>query len=240
MAVRQPLKGNTNKVYDVINNFNKGIDRKTADDVAVDSSFRELKNFYNSNEGILSKRPAVYNSNLSAFIKAIIDNEYDPSKFNIVTNRFGESKASIIHRLRDFYDTIIQCQTKTNEFALKTITFSLDKIVGFQLLKNNKFMEALQDYETILNGDYSSVVGSSLIEFRCIVVGGGFSTLNNIDKTPALYIARLDIKMEYTTGSGYTVNIEIDSVDPTITDSETRRWLYKPENYEDSFIQPED
>lgn len=240
MAVNQPLKGGTQKIYSVINNFNKGIDKKTADDVAVDSSFRELKNFYNSNEGILSKRPAVYNSNLDEFIKTIIDDEYDSTKFNIVTNRFGESKASIINRLRDFYNTIIKCETKTGEFALKTITFNVDKIIGFQLLKNNKFMEALQDYETIFNGEYSSIVGSSLIEFRCIVVGGGFSTLNNTDKTPALYITRLDIKMEYTTGVGYTVNIEIDSVDPTISNSTNRRWLYRPEKYDDIYIQSED
>ena len=240
MAVNQPLKGDTKKVYSVINNFNRGIDKKTADDVAVDSSFRELKNFYNSNEGILSKRPAVYNSNLDAFIKTIIDDEYDATKFNIVTNRFGESKASLIHRLRDFYNTIIKCETKTGEFALKTITFNVDKIIGFQLLKNNKFMEALQDYETIFKGEYSSVVGSSLIEFRCIIVGGGFSTLNGTDKTPALYITRLDVKMEYTTGVGYTVNIEIDSVDPTISNSTNRRWLYKPENYDDIYIQSED
>ena len=37
MAVEQPLKGGTNKVYSVINNFNKGIDKKTADDVSVET-----------------------------------------------------------------------------------------------------------------------------------------------------------------------------------------------------------
>lgn len=244
MAVNQPLKGSTTKIYSVINNFNKGIDRKTADDVSVDSSFKQLKNFYNSNEGILSKRPAVYDSNLDAFIKAVIDDEYDSTKFNIVTNRFSETKSTILERLTDFYNTVIKCETKTGNFPtvdpVKTITFDVDKIIGFQVLKNNKFLEALQDYETIINGDYSSVVGSSLIEFRCIVVAGGFSKLNNTDKTTALYITRLDLKMEYVTGTGYTVNIEIDSVDPTISNSETRRWLYKPENYTDSYIQEED
>lgn len=240
MAVEQPLKGDTKKRYGVIGDFTRGIDKKTADDVSVDSSFRELKNFYNSNEGILSKRPAVYDSNLDAFIDEIINGDYDTSKFNIVTNRFGETKTQLLARLEDFYDTIIKCQTKTGEYALKTITFDVDKIIGFQILKNNKFMEALQDYKTIIDGDYSSVVGSSLIEFRAIIVAGGFSTLNNTDKTPALYITRLDIKMEYTTGVGYTVYLEIDSVDPTISNSETRRWLYKPENYNNTYIQDED
>lgn len=240
MATRQPLKGNTNKFYDVITNFNKGIDRKTADDVAVDSSFKELKNFYNSNEGILSKRPGVYKIDLDSFIWGIIHGDYDASKFDIVTNRFGDTKATILENLEDFYNTIIGCQTKLKIYDGKQITFTLDKIIGFQILKNNKFLEALQDYETILNGNYSSVVGSSLIEFRALIIGGGFSKINNGSKSPALHITRLEIKMEYTTGVGYTVNIEIDSVDPTITNSENRRWLYRPENYDDNYIQSED
>lgn len=240
MAVNQPLKGSPNKMYGVINNFNKGIDRNTADDVSLDSSFKELKNFYNSNEGILTKRPAVYNSKLSDFIKAIIDDEYTNTKFNIVTNRFEESKATLLSRLEDFYNTVIKCQTKTQEYSLKTITYTVDKIIGLQVLKNNKFLEALQDYEKILNGEYSSLVGSSLIEFNCIIVAGGFSKLNNAEKTPGLYITRLSIKMEYTMNVGYTVNIEMDSVDPTISNSTNRRWLYKPENYNNNFIQDVD
>jgi hypothetical protein len=46
MAVNQTLKGSTNKIYSVITNFNEGIDKQTADDVASDASFKELINFY--------------------------------------------------------------------------------------------------------------------------------------------------------------------------------------------------
>ena len=52
MATRQPLRGTSEKLYDVISNFNKGIDKKTADDVSLDSSFKDLQNFYNAAEGI--------------------------------------------------------------------------------------------------------------------------------------------------------------------------------------------
>ena len=113
MAVTQTLKGSPNKIYSVITNFNKGIDKRTADDVASDSSFKELVNFFNQTEGDLSKRPGVYDSNLSAFIKDIIDENYDP-KFNIVNNRFNETKATLITRLTDFYYTII-CGTKKSK-----------------------------------------------------------------------------------------------------------------------------
>ena len=142
MAVTQPLKGKPNKYYSVITNFSQGIDKKTADDVASDSSFRDLKNFYNSNEGILSKRPAVYNSNLKDFVKAIIDEDYT-SDFRINTNRFGETKETLIERLTDFYDTILCGETKTQTQGGREITFKVDRIIGLQIIKNNKFLEAL-------------------------------------------------------------------------------------------------
>ena len=56
MAITQPIRGGSTRIYNVIQNFNKGIDKKTADDVATDSSFKELRNFYNASEGNLSKR----------------------------------------------------------------------------------------------------------------------------------------------------------------------------------------
>ena len=48
MGATQPLKGGSNKYYELMTVFNRGIDKKTADDLASDSSFRNLKNFYNS------------------------------------------------------------------------------------------------------------------------------------------------------------------------------------------------
>ena len=236
MAVDQTLKGGPNKIYSVITNFNKGIDRKTADDVAVDSSFKELKNFYNASEGSLSKRPAVYNSKLVAFIERIVDGKYSET-FNIVENQFGESKTTVIERLQDFYNTILLGQKKEvyHENIQETRTFKMDKVVGFQIINNNKFLEALQDYETILDGNYSDKVGSSVIEFGCIVVTGGFSTIikNGIEgsKLCGLYITRIVIKMNYITGEGYKITLEIDSVDPTISSGTNRRWLYYPDNY---------
>ena len=236
MATDQSLKGGPNKVYSVINNFNKGIDRKTADDVAVDSSFRELVNFYNASEGYLSKRPAVYNSNLLDFVKRLVNGAYS-DKFSIVNNRFGENKSTVIERLTDFYNTILLCKKKSVKHTSpdETRTFKIDKIVGLQIINNNKFLEALQDYELILNGEYSHKVGSSNIEFGAIIVAGGFSSIDSggqdTKKLCGFYITRLVIKMTYITGQGYEMSLEIDSVDPTISSSPKRRWLYYPDNY---------
>lgn len=245
MAIDQTLKGGPNKVYSVITNFNKGIDRKTADDVASDSSFKELKNFYNESEGYLSKRPAVYNSKLLDFVKRIVEGDYSDN-FKIINNRFDETKETLIKRLEDFYKTILLGEKKEvyHESLGETRTFKMDKVVGFQIINNNKFLEALQDTHKIFNGEYSDKVGSSLIEFGCIVVTGGFSTIIKGDqegsKLCGLYITRLIIKMKYIVGIGYNTTLEIDSVDPTVSPSSKRRWLYYPDNYNFSVREEEE
>lgn len=237
MAVNQTLKGSTNKIYSVITNFNEGIDKQTADDVASDASFKELINFYNASEGVLSKRPAVYDSYLTDFVEDVVNGNYDSEKFNITNNTFGETKEVLLARLEDFYDTILLGKKKVkNHITInKSRTFKLDKIVGIQIIKNTKFLEALQDYKRILNGEYSEIVGTSYIEFSAILVAGGFSTeiVNEVekDKLCGLYITRIKVTMDYEGGEGYTVNLEIDAVDPTTSDSSERRWIYYPEGY---------
>ena len=134
MAVQQPLKGGTQKLYSVITDFSNGIDKKTTDDVAVDSSFRELKNFYNASEGALSKRPAVYNSHFTDFIDAIVNNKYT-NKFNIVTNDLNETKDTVISHLSDFYNTVLKGVKKSNTVSYNSTSevryFKTDRIIGF-------------------------------------------------------------------------------------------------------------
>lgn len=236
MATEQPLKGGKNKIYSVIGNFNGGIDKRTADDLASDTSFNDLINFYNSEEGTLSKRPAVYDSHLSDFLKAILDGDYSEN-FVIVDNDFEEPKEYSLSVIRDFYNTVIKGVKKEtyHEDLEQTRTFKVDKIIGLQIIKNNKFLEALQDYETILDGEYSNIVGSSYIEFSCICVAGGFTTIiednEESKKLCGLHILRVGVVLDYDEGSGYTVKIDADSVDPTISNSTKRRWLYCPEGY---------
>lgn len=229
MGVTQPLKGNTNKYYNVITDFKNGIDKTTADDIAPDSSFRDLKNFYSENTGALSKRPGVYNSNFVPFIKAIVEENYG-DRFSIVPNKFGETKEEVLPKLQDFYNTILCGIRKSKTTEGRTINFDFDKVVGCQTITNNRFFEALQDYETILEGNYSNKALSSIMEFSCIFAAGGFTTIGSEEesqKTCGLYLTRFAINMEYNSSNGYEVALQIDSVDPTTS----RRWLYKPDNY---------
>lgn len=242
MATVQPLRGNSNKIFSISANFNQGIDKRTADDVSSDQSFTELVNFYSASEGYLSKRPGVYNSHISDFIKKLATDDYDPTKYILGTNKFGETPEVLKSRIVDLYNTVFAGTKKVgNEVDGVKFTFQSDKIVGFQLLKNSFFLEAMQDYETILDGDMSEEVRSKTIEFACIILVGGFYTTIQNDtessRKPGLYVCRLETKIVYNEAGHYDVDLEIDTVDPTMNPFKDlnniyhSRWDYKPEGY---------
>ena len=242
MATVQPLRGNSNKIFSISNNFNQGIDKRTADDVSSDQSFADLTNFYNAAEGYLSKRPGAYDSHMQDFIRKLATGDFDQTKYVIGTNKFGETPEVLFARLQDLYNTVFMGVKKEGtEVDGVKFTFQADKIVGFQLLKNRFFLEAMQNYEDLLNGDLPEEIRSRVIEFACIIaVGGFYTTINNgteSKRKPGLYICRLETKIEYNDAGHYDATLELDTVDSTmnpfkdISNEFHCRWDYKPEDY---------
>lgn len=197
MATTQPLKGGTNKIYSVINNFNKGIDRRTADDVAVDSTFKELKNFYDAKEGVLSKRPGIYDANLTSFLEKLptllrSTGSHDDtwgSNFKGDKNKFNESAETLATRLEAFNDCFIDGNTKTGEeytYSLSTEettltwhekrSFQPHNIIGFQVLQNDNFLEFLKTYEDVASGvkDFGNIGRSITMSFIALL--GGYTS----------------------------------------------------------------
>ena len=241
MAITQPIRGGSTRIYNVIQNFNKGIDKKTADDVATDSSFKELKNFYNASEGNLSKRPGVYDSHVVDFLKKLATDDYDETKYVIQTNRFGDTPETLKLRLKDLYNTVfLNIKKVGTETDGVKFTYQADKIIGFELLKNTFFLEAMQDFDNVLGGEISEDAHSNVIELSCILVSGGFYTSikDNVEspKRHGLYVCRLNTKLTYATDH-YNVDLEIDTVDSTMNPYKASdntykcRWDYFPDNY---------
>lgn len=251
MATRQPLRGGSEKIYEVITNFSQGINKKIADDISLDSSFKELKNFYNASEGYLSKRPGVIDINLDKFIDRIATLDFDNTKFRVGINRFGETPNVLLTKLQDFNNTAMKGIEKVGkDYEGSSFTFQADKAIGFQLIKNNFFLEAMQEYEKLLQGEYLEDVGSNLIEFACIAVIGGFYRIKNnttgkySQKKNGLYVARFSVKMEYNNEGYYTVDVEMDNVDSTMnpykaSDGYKCRWDFVPDNYREGEEDPQ-
>ena len=59
MATKQNLKGDYQKIYEIVNAFNKGYNTSVADDLLNESYFRDLNNFLPSEEGNITKRPGI-------------------------------------------------------------------------------------------------------------------------------------------------------------------------------------
>ena len=226
MAVSQPLKGNYNKVYSVMANFNGGIDRQTADDLASDSTFKELINFCNENEGNLSKRPGVYNSYFTDFINALADIEgYKNWGFYIRNNAFDEDAETVISKLKDFRDTVLFKKTKTVKHVVdgdeEEFDLNIDKIIGVHTIENDGFLEVIQNYKNLLQGGWKDVLpydpsaANEKTSFTCIIVASG----NN-----DLYLTRFHIDIEHRGNSmespANLVQIEVDYVD-SITQLDT-------------------
>lgn len=246
MATEQTLRGSANKIFSISANFNKGLDKRTADDVSSDQSFKELSNFYNEADGYLSKRPGIYNTHIKEFIGALATGAYDDTKYVIGTNRFGETKEQLVTKLQDLYNTVFLGVKKIGqEYEGTKFAFTADKAIGFQLLKNKFFLEAMQDYEALFSGEYSDNIRSKKIEFSCIMAIGGFYTTikNEVESKPkhGLYICRLKTELSYNETNSenehWDVNFEIDTVDSTMNpykDANNEyqcRWDFVPDGY---------
>lgn len=132
MAIRQKLKGEQTKTYDVLLNFNKGINKKAADDLADDSSFRELSNFYNKQDGVLSKRPGLYDTHFLNFMVnlfkdcTILYNEYTDPDSHPKYYRFKE---------------FLYHMALNGDFSFKNAN-----LIGLQIIKNENFNKVLENY----------------------------------------------------------------------------------------------
>ena len=180
MAIRQKLKGEQTKTYDVLINFNRGIDKQAADDLASDSSFRELSNFYNKQDGVLSKRPGIYDTKFTDVMKDVLstgelcsrnvihtfDNQFD-KKFSIFVNNVLNGE-----RL-DFRDISVE----EHGFRINdqnATHFKPETLIGIQILKDDNFHTLLEKYK-VGETNICGVAGiPDNFEFNILVVCSGY------------------------------------------------------------------
>lgn len=152
MALRQKLKGEQNKTYDVLVNFNKGIDRRTADDVSDDRSFRKLTNFWNEKEGNLSKRPGLYDFKFTTMINSIWDswspgNGYRFCGMRVISDVIPYSKFETnLNMLRSIFCNLTTYRAFLYENYVYA-EFEPTDLLLFQILKDDDFHTVLENYD---------------------------------------------------------------------------------------------
>lgn len=179
MAIKQKLKGEQNKTYDVLVNFNKGIDRKTADDISDDESFRKLTNFYNEKEGNLSKRPGLYDCKFVEIIRTIY-NSYVDSNYHFC-NKILKSKvipnSNFVTNLGLLNDIFCDLTRLRKDIVPDDDTqyFKPTNLMLYKVLKDDNFHTILENYD--FSTGATNILGENGLpnsfEFNATIIVGG-------------------------------------------------------------------
>lgn len=204
MAIKQKLKGDQNKTYDVLINFNKGIDRKSADDIANDSSFRKLTNFWNEKEGILTKRPGMYDTYFTNIIEELSTNgTLCGTNAQFIVSLNGREK------LQKFNDVVLKGNPyyyEPNDHHTSYNKRLIPKnIIAMQVLKDNNFSKLLENYNPNGNNTFGTNNIPDVFEFNALFLcgckrefldnmGEWESTIYGSDNENAIIITKLCIK----------------------------------------------
>lgn len=226
MAIKQSLKGNTSKTYEIVNTFNKGYNTSVADDLLSENVFRDMKNFLPSTEGNITKRPGIHRTNLYDLMKSLLT--YESSSFELEVNgNANVSSASLTSRsdLEYLYNNLFKLNDYTYnrsdniDNAVKTVNciFKPEHMSNLTILEDsNDMFKYVSDFSTLLNFEDNDEFykNNSKLEFLTIIYGSYKETYNNganiLLDTHAIRIIKTSIKLSKT-NNGYkiTINYEI-------------------------------
>ena len=186
MALKQKLKGEQNKTYNVLINFDKGIDRKTADDISDDTSFRTLTNFWNEKEGNLSKRPGLYEFSFVKMIQTIWDSysagNYHFCNKNVVSDVIPSSKFSTnLNLLTQIFCNLYEYRQPMfvdGTTVLISQAFKPTDLLLFQILKDDNFHTVMENYdfsEGVINELGKNGLPSNFELNATIIIGGNIT-----------------------------------------------------------------
>lgn len=162
MATRQPLKGSTAKTYEIINNFNRGYNTVTTDDLIGDNVFRNIENCLPREEGTLSKRPGLQSIGFYDALQTIVDGKsvalYKDTKGYVNgTATKGTSYVDKVKPLMTYLGHLkgIEKTYSRDDYDID-VKYDIDKLSNFTIVKNDDVIKAgvnLVDIVTNSNND---------------------------------------------------------------------------------------
>lgn len=168
MATKQSLKGNTSKVYEIVNTFNRGYNTSVSDDLLAENVFRDISNFLPSTEGNITKRPGINRSKMYDLFNKLLT--YKDSNFTLNVNGNTNEpgvKSDILKNIKYLYQ---------NLFEMKTFSYSRNETIG-----DSKVTSAIFIPENLSN--FTILEDSEILNYL-----GNFTDLLNYNKSDAAYI----------------------------------------------------
>ena len=195
MATKQNLKGNYEKIYEIVNAFNKGYNTSVADDLLNESYFRDLNNFLPSEEGNITKRPGINKIGLYQLFDELSNNL---SAHNITLEVSGSTNDRDVtettlktpdYLLRQLFQISPLIKTRNenidNTDVVVTSTFTPSKLANFTIFDDNEVVDDMSRFYSLLDNDNTYKKGANL-DFLVIFIGEYTETYNKDDETKTL------------------------------------------------------
>ena len=243
MAVKQSLRGNYEKIYEVVNSFNRGYNTSVADDILNESYFRDLNNFLPSEEGNITKRPGINKIGLYKFFEELDTNLQAHDVALVVsgsTNNTSVNDATlrnINYLFRNLFQMSSIIGNRNEEIDdvsyNVSVNFVPEKLANFTIFDDNNILDEIPHFYNLLDNDDAYKKAVSL-DFNIIFIGSYKETYTKdgevIDllDTRATRIIKVHIAFSYDEDSGNAITIHYEIRQP-LRNSKDERLAYRYE-----------
>lgn len=237
MAVKQSLRGNYEKIYEIVNSFNRGYNTSVADDILNESYFRDLNNFLPSEEGNITKRPGINKIGLYKFFEELDTNLQAHDVALVVSGSTNDTSIndSTLRNINYLFRNLFQMSSIVGNRNEKidnvsynvSVNFVPEKLANFTIFDDNNILDEIPHFYNLLDNDDAYKKAVSL-DFNIIFIGSYKETYTKdgevIDllDTRATRIIKVHIAFSYDEDSGNAITIYYEIRHPLRTNKDER------------------
>ena len=237
MAVKQSLRGNYEKIYEIVNSFNRGYNTSVADDILNESYFRDLNNFLPSEEGNITKRPGINKIGLYKFFEELDTNLQAHDVALVVSGSTNDTSVndSTLRNINYLFRNLFQMSSivgnrneEIDDVSYNvSVNFVPEKLANFTIFDDNNILDEIPHFYNLLDNDDAYKKAVSL-DFNIIFIGSYKETYTKdgevIDllDTRATRIIKVHIAFSYDEDSGNAITIYYEIRQPSRTNKDER------------------
>ena len=237
MAVKQSLRGNYEKIYEIVNSFNRGYNTSVADDILNESYFRDLNNFLPSEEGNITKRPGINKIGLYKFFEELDTNLQAHDVALVVSGSTNDTSVndSTLRNINYLFRNLFQMSSivgnrneEIDDVSYNvSVNFVPEKLANFTIFDDNNILDEIPHFYNLLDNDDAYKKAVSL-DFNIIFIGSYKETYTKdgevIDllDTRATRIIKVHIAFSYDEDSGNAITIYYEIRQPLRTNKDER------------------
>ena len=243
MAVKQSLRGNYEKIYEIVNSFNRGYNTSVADDILNESYFRDLNNFLPSEEGNITKRPGINKIGLYKFFEELDTNLQAHDVALVVSGSTNDTSVNdaTLRNINYLFRNLFQMSSIVGNRNEKidnvsynvSVNFVPEKLANFTIFDDNNILDEIPHFYNLLDNDDAYKKAVSL-DFNIIFIGSYKETYTKdgevIDllDTRATRIIKVHIAFSYDEDSGNAITIHYEIRQP-LRNNKDERLAYRYE-----------